>query len=319
MLFHKILKANNIYNLIKKTDLEFLPLVSKQVQNNIYIKREDQHLTSSYKIRGALNKLNNIKEDIVICASSGNFATSISYACKFLNKKSIVVMPKNTPQIKIDNVKNFGGKIILEGDTFDKAFLKAEQLSQEYNYPLIHPFNDIDIIAGNGTIAREILDDLDGNTIHGIFCTVGGGGLISGISQYTKTLYPNINIYGAEHIGSNAMTQSLKKNKLITLNNPCKFSDGNSVSTPGNITFDICKKNIDNMINVSTKQICEAVKMAYLDTKIVFEPAGLNSLAGLIKFLKYNNIIKNKNFIVIGSGANLDFNKLHYIYENTTN
>ena len=224
-------------------------------------------------------------------------------------------MPTSTPSIKVNSVHNLGSTVILHGNNVDESFTYANMLAEKHNLSMIHPFNDPLVIAGQGTVGMEICKQISPEKIDAIFCCVGGGGLISGIALYIKTLFPHIKIYGVEEENSAAMYQSLKKGSIVEIDNLGFFADGSAVKKIGEETFEISQKYVDGMITVNVNEICAAIRNAYLDTRTIMEPAGILSLAGAEKFVKANKI-KNKNIITICSGANMDFDRLRFISEN---
>ena len=310
-----------VYNIIKKTPLQYANFLSKKTNNNIYLKREDLLPIFSFKLRGAYHKIYNVVNNNVlstshklIACSAGNHAQGVAYSAKELNLDAKIVMPKITPQIKIDSVKNLGAHVIIHGNNFNEAQEFCYDIMKYENRTLIHPYNDYDVIAGQGTIGLELLNQL--NDIDRIFCCVGGGGLISGIGAYIKMLKPSIEIIGVETENCNAMTQSLKENKIVELDNICSYADGAAVKKVGDLTFDIAKQVINKMVNVSNNEINYAIIDTFKDTRTILEPAGALGVAGAKKYLQQNNI-NHSNNVIITSGSNIDFKKLRYISEMT--
>ena len=309
-----------IYNIVKKTTLDHSPTLSKIYDNNIFLKREDQQDVKSFKIRGAHQKICSLSQEELdnglIAASAGNHAQGVALSAKYMKCTATIVMPIVTPSIKWQSVKELGANIILKGNTFDDACEHAMNLSKQENYTFIHPFNDEEVIAGQATIAMEICNQIKTHQkkVDIIFVPVGGGGLISGIGFYIKTLYPDIKIIGVEPTKANTLSQSLKHNKLIKLENVDTFADGVAVCTIGDITFEYCKKYVDDIIECSTDEICETIQTIFEDTRTIVEPAGALSLTGLIKYTEQTNC-KNLNLISILTGANMNFTRLRYIAE----
>lgn len=303
--------STQIYNIVKKTPCTRSNLLSKKYNNNIYYKREDLQKIFSFKIRGAYNNIlnNNINKKIYAC-SSGNHGQGVALVGKKLNLNTNIIMPKNTPKIKYDNIKNLGGDIILYGNTFDEAKTYCDNLVNLNDGILIHPFNNKYTIAGQGTIGLELITQI--NNIDYIFCPIGGGGLISGITIYIKNLFPNIKIIGVQNKGSESMKISIDSNKIIKYNNIDTFVDGTAVSEVGNLTFDIVNNYVDDIIIVDKDCIKSTIIEIFNDIRVIPEPAGCLSTAGMIKYVNENKI-KNKNIINIISGANIDINKLTYI------
>ena len=321
-----------LYNLVVKTPLQHAYNLSKELNNNIYLKREDLQNIFSFKIRGAFNKILRLheqglllkknekfliesgKKPIYAC-SAGNHAQGVALSAKYLGIRANIIMSKKTSQIKINNVKSLQGNVILYGDSFDEAQKECIRLAKKNNGIIIHPFDDHEIIAGQGTIATEILESLYDIDI--LFCPIGGGGLMAGISEYIKSKKPSIKIIGIETIKSNAMKLSIKNNKRIKLDNIDKFTEGTAVRKVGEKTFKICKKYVDEIIEVSTDELCLAIKSIFEDTRSLVEPAGALCVAGIKKYVKKNKKIENKNLVGILSGANMDFKKLRYIVGKT--
>ena len=304
---------------VKRTPLELGYYSSQLTKNNIYFKREDLQHTFSFKLRGAYNKIyklytenNNLS---VIACSAGNHAQGVAYSSSLFNLDSKIVMPTITPSIKINQVKRYGGDVILYGNNYDEAYTKALELSKSENRILIHPYNDNDIIVGAGTIGKEIYEDLD--SVDYIFIPVGGGGLISGISSYIKSINSKVKIIGVEAEDSQSMTLSFKNKKITKLDTVGSFADGTAVKEVGDKTFDICTKYVDDMITISNDDIATNIKNFYLDSRTIAEPSGVLSLGGCIKYLNMNNII-NKNIVNVISGANMDFERLRYVTERST-
>lgn len=304
MSLNKIkIAKENIKDTINETPLLYSPIFSEMNNCSVYLKCENLQITGAYKLRGALNKIRSLNEEEkskgVICSSAGNHAQGVAYASKLLGVKSTIVMPKNTPYLKIQSTKEYGANVVLYGDCYDDSYLKAKELEQENNYIFIHPFNDIDVIYGQGTIALEILEKI--KDIDVIICPIGGGGLISGISLAIKELNPNIKIIGVQASEANAMERSFKENKIVSLNSVNTIADGIAVKSPGQLTFEIIKENVDDIINVSDKEIAEAFIILAEKHKLLAEASGCVSLAALKKLN-----LKNKKVVSIISGGNID-------------
>lgn len=319
--YDKLRMSSNIYNFVKKTPMTHAYNLSKLTNNNIIYKREDMQTVFSFKIRGACLKINSLtiqqKKNGLVLSSAGNHAQGVAYISNKLKIYSTIVMPTITPQIKIDAVKNFGGKyvnIILHGYVYDDAYSKALEISSVQNKTLINPFDDDYIIAGNSSIAYEIWNNY--KNITKVFVPVGGGGLISGIAVGMKNLNSNIKIIGVEAENAAGMTTSLECNKVVTLNNVDSFADGCAVKQVGSTTFNLCKEFVDDMVTVSNAEICNAIKLGFEDTRVLLEPAGALSIAGIQKYTNENNII-SETIVGITSGANCNFSKLQYITERT--
>ncbi len=293
----------NIKDIINKTPILHSPIFSKMNNCSVYMKCENLQITGAYKIRGALNKIRTLTDEEklkgVVCSSAGNHAQGVAYAATLFGVNSTIVMPKNTPYLKIQSTKEFGGSVVLHGTCYDDAFLKAKSIESEYNSVFIHPFNDINVIYGQGTIALEILEEI--TDVDVIICPIGGGGLISGISLATKELNPNIKIIGVQAEGANAMEKSFKNKKLISLNSVNTIADGIAVKCPGELTYNIIREYVDDIVTVSDKEIAEAFLILCEKHKLLAEASGAASLAALKKLNLYG-----KKVVSIISGGNID-------------
>ncbi|MBZ4655233.1 MAG: Threonine dehydratase biosynthetic [Peptococcaceae bacterium] len=315
----EIIKAGRaLKGVIQKTPLQKNEILSERYGCNIFLKREDLQVVRSFKIRGAYNSIQSIPEETlkngVVCASAGNHAQGVAYSCKTLNIPGTIFMPTTTPRQKVGQVNRFGGQfveVILTGDTFDDSFLAAKTYCEQENKIFIHPFDDYKIIAGQGTIGMEIMDDAQ-EEIDFIFSTVGGGGLIAGVGSYIKNISPNTKIIGVEPLGACSMKQSLEKNQVITLDTIDKFVDGAAVKRVGELTFGICKKVIDDIVVVPEGKVCTSILELYNENAIVVEPAGALPVAAL-DF--YKEQIKGKNVVCIISGGNNDIERMQEIKE----
>lgn len=307
----------DVYSVAKKSPLNHALIISSKLNNKILLKREDMQRTFSFKVRGAINKINQLnKEDLkngVVCSSAGNHAQGVALASQIHKTQAFIVMPQTTPSIKIDAVKSLGANVILYGDNYDEAFRKAKELEKEKSLIFIHPFDDPHVIAGQGTIAKEILEEVDEN-IDAIFVPIGGGGLISGIAAYMKEKRSEIKIIGVEPEDSASMKIALEKGKPIKLDHVGIFADGVAVKKVGDETFKICKKHLDEIITVNTDQICAAIQSIYEDTRTIVEPAGALSIAGITKYVARDQCSK-KTFVGINCGANVNFDRLRHIAE----
>ncbi|MBK16959.1 MAG: threonine ammonia-lyase, biosynthetic [Prochlorococcus sp. SP3034] len=312
----KILQAE-VYEVAKETPLEKANNLSRRFNNNIYLKREDLQDVFSFKIRGAYNKMKSLNKDQldkgVITSSAGNHAQGVALSAQKLNCKATILMPVTTPIVKIKAVRELKAEVILFGENYDDSYIEALRLSAERDLAFIHPFDDPDVIAGQGTIGVELISQL-GKSPHSIYIAVGGGGLIAGISAYIKNLWPNIRIIGVEPKDAAAMTISLKENKIINLKSIGLFADGVAVKKVGELTFDIARRYVDKMITVDTDEICAAIKDVFEDTRSILEPAGALSIAGMKKDIEEHNI-NNKDLIAIACGANMNFERLRFVAE----
>ena len=312
----KILQAK-VYEVAKKTPLEKANNLSKTLNNNIYLKREDLQDVFSFKIRGAYNKMCKLSKSQlskgVITSSAGNHAQGVAQSALKLNCSATILMPITTPIVKVKAVKNLKAKVILFGENYDETYKEAKRLSEEKNLSFIHPFDDPEVIAGQGTIAVEIEQQAT-EPPDAIYVAVGGGGLIAGISIYIKKIWPTVKIIGVEPEDADAMTKSLKNSKIIELSSVGQFADGVAVKKVGKETYEIGKKYIDKMITVNTDEICAAIKDVFEDTRSILEPAGALSIAGMKKDILELNY-RNKNLIAIACGANMNFERLRFVAE----
>jgi len=315
-LIEKILTAR-VYDVAINTPLEKANTLSRRLNNNIFFKREDLQRVFSFKLRGAFNCMYQLsdkeKQRGVIAASAGNHAQGVALSGAHLGINTIIVMPTTTPNIKVEAVKAFGGTAVLHGDSYDEAYQHACQLVEEKGYTFVHPFDDINVIAGQGTIGMELLRQHP-DPINAIFIPVGGGGLISGIATYIKYLSPKTRIIGVEHEEAPSMTTALKHKKQMTLDQVGTFADGAAVKLVGKNTFAIARHVIDEMILVSTDETCAAIKDAFEDTRTLLEPAGALATAGIKKYIASNKV-KGQILIAITSGANINFDRLHHVTE----
>lgn len=311
------IENSHVYDVAINTPLDFQPILSERIANRVLLKREDMQPVFSFKLRGAYNKMANLSTEQlsrgVIASSAGNHAQGVALAAQKLNCRAVIVMPTTTPQIKINAVKSRGAEVILVGDSYSDAYLHALTLEQTEQLTFVHPYDDPDVIAGQGTIAKEILD-LHPEPIEAIFCCVGGGGLIAGIAAYVKAKRPEIKIIGVEAKDAEAMTQSLIAKHRVTLEQVGLFADGAAVKQVGEHTFALCQDYVDDMIVVDNDAICAAIKDVYEDTRSILEPAGALATAGLKAYAEQHNI-KNKTLIGIASGANVNFDRLRFIAE----
>jgi threonine dehydratase len=311
------IRTARVYDVACKTPLEFQPNLSARLGNQILLKREDMQPVFSFKLRGAYNKMANLPAETlkrgVIAASAGNHAQGVALAAQKLHCRAVIVMPTTTPSIKVDAVRSRGAETVLFGDSYSDAYLHALELEKSENLTFVHPYDDPDVIAGQGTIAMELLDEHP-QPIEAIFCCVGGGGLISGIAAYVKQVRPEIRIIGVEANDADAMSQSLKSGKRVTLDQVGLFADGAAVKEVGEETFRLCQAYVDEMITVDNDAICAAIKDVFEDTRSILEPAGALAIAGLKEYVARNDA-KGKTLIAIASGANMNFDRLRFIAE----
>ncbi len=312
----RILKAR-VYDVAQETPLEFAPNLSARLNNQILLKREDMQSVFSFKLRGAYNKMVQLSPDLlakgVIAASAGNHAQGVALSARELGTKAIIVMPVTTPLMKVNAVKMRGGEVVLHGDTYDDAYAYARQLETEQNLTFIHPFDDPDVIAGQGTIGMEILRQYQ-KPIHAIFIAIGGGGLISGIAAYVKRLRPEIKIIGVEPVDSDAMSRSLKAGHRVRLEQVGLFADGVAVREVGQETFRLCQQYVDEILLVDTDNICAAIKDVFEDTRSILEPAGALAIAGAKAYVQRENLT-GQTLVAIACGANMNFDRLRFVAE----
>ena len=312
----KVLNAR-VYEVARETRLQVAKKLSERLSNRILLKREDEQDIFSFKIRGAYNKVANLSDEIlakgVIAASAGNHAQGVAFAARKLNCKAIIAMPTTTPEIKIDAVKALGAQVELIGDNFDDASDYAQRLAAERGMTYVPPFDDPDVIAGQGTIGFEIIKQHPRH-IDAIFVAVGGGGLISGIAAYIKQIRPEIKIIGVEPDNSDAMMQSVNAGKRVKLNRVGQFADGVAVKLVGEETFRLTSQYVDEFMTVDTDEICAAVKDIFEETRTIVEPAGAISVAGIKKYVESKKV-SGQTLIGINCGANVNFDRLRHISE----
>jgi len=312
----KVLTAR-VYDVAVETPLDVQPNLSRRTGNTVLLKREDMQPVFSFKLRGAYNKMAHLTaaqlKRGVIAASAGNHAQGVALAAQKLNCRAVIVMPTTTPMIKVDAVRSRGAEVVLAGDSYSDAYTHALELEKQEKLTFVHPYDDPYVIAGQGTIAMEILRDHP-DPIHAIFCCVGGGGLISGIAAYVKRLRPEIKIIGVEAVDADAMTRSLAAGKRVTLDQVGLFADGAAVKQVGEETFRLCQEYVDEMILVDNDAICAAIKDVFEDTRSILEPAGALSVAGIKEYVKKHKL-HGKTLIGLASGANMNFDRLRFVAE----
>ncbi|WP_419603208.1 threonine ammonia-lyase, biosynthetic [Thiolapillus sp.] len=312
----KILRAR-VYDVARETPLEFIPRLSARLNTNIWLKREDMQSVFSFKLRGAYNKIYNLsekqKQKGVIAASAGNHAQGMALAGKRLGVPALIVMPTTTPPIKVQTVRNLGARIILHGDSYDDAYTHARSLVKEKGMVFVHPFDDPDVIAGQGTVAMEVLRQHE-DPVEAIFIPVGGGGLIGGMAAYIKRVRPEIRVIGVEPEDTPTLQRALKANRRVSLKQIGLFADGVAVRQIGKETFKLAQQYVDDVVLVTTDEICAAIKDIYDDTRSVAEPAGALGIAGIKKYLQKKRG-KHGNLIAILSGANINFDRLRHVSE----
>jgi threonine dehydratase len=306
-----------VYDVARETPLEFAPVLSARTKNQVLLKREDLQRVFSFKCRGAYNKMRQLSAEQlkkgVICSSAGNHAQGVALAARQLGAKAVIVMPRTTPQIKIDAVRGYGGHAVLHGENYDAAYAHARELEKKQKLTFVHPYDDPDVIAGQGTVGMEILEQHTG-ALDAIFVPVGGGGLIAGIAAYVKQVRPKVKIIGVEPEDADAMYRSLKKGKRVLLDHVGIFADGVAVRQVGEETFRLCRELVDDVIIVSNDEICAAIKDVFECRRSILEPAGALSVAGLKRYVEKKKL-KDKTLVAIASGANVNFDRLRYVSE----
>jgi len=312
----RILTAR-VYDLASETPLDLAPGISGRTGNRVLLKREDMQPVFSFKLRGAYNKMSRLSASAlrrgVIAASAGNHAQGVALSAQHLGCRATIVMPVTTPRIKIDAVAARGAEVVLAGESYDEAYREATKIGRRRKLVFVHPYDDPDVIAGQGTIGMEILRQHPG-PIHAIFVAVGGGGLIAGIAAYVKRLRPEIRIIGVQPVDSDAMTRSLKAGRRVTLPAVGLFADGVAVKRVGAETFRLARKYVDEMIRIDTDAICAAIKDVFEDTRSILEPAGALPVAGAKAYAERTGI-EGKTLVAVACGANMNFNRLRFVAE----
>jgi threonine dehydratase len=311
---------SRVYDVAVETELHYAHGLSELLNNHVYFKREDLQPVNSFKLRGAYNKIaslprSRLEKGIVAC-SAGNHAQGVALAAKVLGIDAVIVMPRATPAIKVNAVRKHGGNVLLHGLNYDEAQAEAMRMAAE-GRTLIHPFDDPVVIQGQGTIGMEIVKQLPGKhqkDLEAVFCCVGGGGLLAGVSVYMKKVMPHVKMIGVEAKDAPGMTVSLEKGEVTTLDTVGLFADGAAVRTIGRNTFEVIKELADGMITCTTDEICQAIKLVFNETRGILEPAGALGVAGLVRYVQTTGV-RGKTLIAIASGANMDFDRLRYVSE----
>ncbi len=313
----KKIQEARVYDVAQKTSLELAVSLSSRLDNRVWLKREDLQPVFSFKLRGAYNKISSLNEQQrakgIIAASAGNHAQGVALSASRFGLHALIVMPKTTPDIKVRSVEQLGGEVILYGNTYDDASAHAHELAQERDMTYIHPYDDPDVIAGQGTIAMEILKQHE-ETLNAIFVPVGGGGLIAGIAAYVKSLHPEVKIIGVEPDDAPCMHHALEAGERIILDQVGIFADGVAVRQVGEEPFRIAREAVDEIILVSTDEICAAIKDIFDDTRSITEPAGALAVAGLKKYVSREDI-HGQELVAIDSGANMNFDRMRHVAE----
>jgi len=306
-----------VYDVARETPLDPMPTLSRRLGNQILLKREDLQPVFSFKLRGAYNRIFHLTEEEkargVIAASAGNHAQGVALAAKTLGIRATIVMPQTTPSIKVDAVRTLGGKAVLHGDSYDEAYAHAMTLVDKQGFVFIHPFDDPYVIAGQGTVAMELLRQHP-DPIDAVFICVGGGGLLAGMATYIKALRPDIRVIGVEPDDAPSMTEALRRKRRITLDQVGIFADGVAVRQVGAETYRLARKHVDEMLLVSTDEICAAIKDIFDDTRVMAEPAGALAVAGVKKYVETRGVT-GQRFATVLSGANMNFDRLRYVAE----
>lgn len=314
----RILDAR-VYDVARESPLDAAPILSQRFDNAVFLKREDLQPVFSFKLRGAYNKMVNLssaqRQRGVIAASAGNHAQGVALAARKLGIKASIVMPKTTPQIKVDAVMSYGARVILFGDTYDEASTHAADLVKNKGLVYVHPYDDPDVIAGQGTVGMEILRQHRGD-LHAVFVPVGGGGLLAGVLSYIKYVRPEVKVYGVEADDAACLQAAMQAGRRVTLKEVGIFADGTAVARIGKENFRIIRDQVDGVYTVTTDEICAAIKDIFDDTRSIAEPAGALALAGLKKHVQSTGV-KQQQLIAIDSGANTNFDRLRYIAERT--
>ena len=312
----RILKAR-VYDVAVESPLEPAAALSKRLRNRLLLKREDLQAVFSFKLRGAYNKMAGLsKKQLargVIASSAGNHAQGVALAAQRLGCRAVIVMPVTTPRIKVEAVRARGATVVLHGDSYSEAYARAMQIKRRRGLTFVHPYDDPDVIAGQGTVGMEILRQHPG-PLDAIFVPVGGGGLISGIAAYVKSMNPKIRIVGVEPVDAAAMHLSLQKKKRVKLEHVGLFADGVAVKEVGKETFRLCRQLVDEMVLVDTDEMCAAIKDVFEDTRVVLEPAGALAVAGAKAWVERHGA-RGKTLVAVASGANTNFDRLRFIAE----
>ncbi|RMT97285.1 hypothetical protein ALP39_100406 [Pseudomonas marginalis pv. marginalis] len=315
----KILAAP-VYDLAVRTPLQAAPALSSLLGNTVLLKREDLQPTFSFKIRGAYNKLMQLTDEQkargVVTASAGNHAQGVALAARELGIKARIVMPCSTPELKVLGVRSRGAEAVLHGESFPFALAHALQLAETSGCTFVSPFDDPDVIAGQGTVAMEILRQQQG-PLDAIFVPVGGGGLIAGIAAYVKYLRPEVRIIGVEPEGSSCLLAALRAGERVVLPSVDGFADGTAVAQIGAYGFEICRDWVDEVITVSNDQLCGAIKLIYDDTRSITEPSGALAVAGIRKYVLEHGV-RARTLVAVNSGANINFDSLRHVAERVT-
>lgn len=314
--------TSRVYDVAVETPLELARALSERTGNRVYFKREDMQSVFSFKLRGAYNKMAHLTpaqlKRGVICASAGNHAQGVALSARTLDCRAVIVMPTTTPAVKVEAVRARGGEVVLAGDSYSDAYQHALALEKKHKLTFVHPFDDPDVIAGQGTIAMEILRQHAG-PIDAVFVAIGGGGLIAGVGAYIKAVRPEIRVIGVQTTDSDAMARSLAAGRRVTLTDVGLFSDGTAVKQVGEETFRLAKEVVDEIILVDTDAVCAAIKDVFTDTRSILEPAGALAVAGAKAYVersaKSRKPVREQTLVAIACGANMNFDRLRFVAE----
>lgn len=315
----RLILTSRVYEAAVETPLEEASGLSRVLGNRVFLKREDLQPIFSFKLRGAYNKMAHLTEEErargVIAASAGNHAQGVAFSARKLGIHAVIVMPVTTPQIKVSAVEGYGAEVILHGDSYSEAAEYCQQVVEKTGMTFIHPFDDDLVIAGQGTVADELLRQSAGR-MDAVFVPVGGGGLAAGMAAYLKALCPEIRVIGVEPADSDAMAQSMAAGRRVCLDSVGIFADGVAVREVGQRTFDLCRKHIDEIVRVNTDELCSAIRSIYQETRSIVEPAGALGVAGLKRYVQERKI-SGRTLVAVNSGANMNFERLRYVAERT--
>lgn len=320
--YFKLILTSRVYDVLDETPANHAPLLSNKTNSNVYLKREDLLPVFSFKLRGAFNMIANLPPKLrtkgVIACSAGNHAQGVAYSAKKLGINATIVMPVATPSIKFQNVSRMGARVVLYGDDFDAAKEECKRMEIEHGYTNIPPFDHPLVIAGQGTIALELLRQIKSNKLSAVFVAIGGGGIIAGIGSYIKRLAPHVKVIGVETFDADAMRQSLVKGERVALDKVGLFADGTAVKLVGEETFRVCQEfGIDEIVRVNTDEISAAIKDVFEDTRSLMEPSGAMTVAGMKRYIAENPQIDHskKTYVPVLSGANMNFDRLRFVSE----
>lgn len=315
--YREKIEHSQVYAVARHTPLDEMPNLTVRLRNRVLLKREDMQPVFSFKLRGAYNKMANLSQEAiargVICASAGNHAQGVALSAQKMGCRAVIVMPTTTPAIKINAVRARGAEVVLFGESYSDAYTHALALEKNEGLTFVHPYDDPDVIAGQGTLAMEILQDYK-EPIEAVFCCVGGGGLLAGVAAYIKAVRPEIKVVGVEAQDADAMTQSLQAGQRVMLEQVGIFADGAAVKQVGEHTFELVQKYVDEMVTVDNDEICAAIKDVFEDTRSILEPAGALALAGLKAYAERHRL-QGKTLLAVASGANMNFDRLRFIAE----